>query len=109
MQSQVESRCNRSRVREHSRKLKRCCWNFSCAEYSPTYYEGTPFEHFSFFRCFRRVVLSNSTFAWWAAYLSDAEQVYAPRTTQQAQFSFTGFQGVDLHMREARYIEVPVA
>lgn len=77
-------------------------------KYSPIYYEGSPIEHFSFFSHFRRVVLSNSTFAWWAAFLSEAEEIFAPRVTDPAMYGFAGYSDVDLHMRESRYKEVAI-
>ena len=36
----------------------------------------TAFEDFDFIRSFDRIVCSNSTFAWWAAYLSDASKIW---------------------------------
>jgi hypothetical protein len=52
------------------------------------------------------MVLSNRTFAWWAAFLSDAAEIYAPRSPDGRAYSFTGFRDVDLHMREPRYHEI---
>jgi hypothetical protein len=83
-------------VREHFKRLR------------PIYFQGTPVEHFSFMTRFSTVVLSNSTFAWWAAYLSNAESVYAPSAVDSRGYAFTGFADVDLHMRQSRYHEVPV-
>lgn len=34
---------------------------------------------FAFIRAHKNIVCSNSTFSWWASFLSDAEQVYIPR------------------------------
>lgn len=41
---------------------------------------GTPVDDWNYLRRFRRVVLSNSTFAWWGAFLGNAEDVttFAP-------------------------------
>ena len=81
--------------------------------YSPIYCDDlAPMEQFVLMTRFNRIILSNSTFAWWAAFLSDAVELYAPRAAGGAMdraFAFTGFREVDLHMREARYREVPVA
>jgi Glycosyl transferase family 11 len=76
------------------------------SKYKPVYYNGSPIQHFYFMTRFNRLVLSNSTFAWWAAFLSDAEEIYAPRAPHANAFGFTGFRDVDLHMRESRYHEV---
>jgi hypothetical protein len=76
------------------------------SKYKPIYYDGAPIEHFFFMTRFNRIVLSNSTFAWWAAFLSDAEELYAPRAPGVNAFGFTGYKDVDLHMREPRYHEV---
>jgi len=78
------------------------------ARFDPTYYDAGPIEHFAFIMRFRRIVLSNSTFAWWAAFLSEAEEVYAPRSPDGEAFGFTGWlkEEVDLHTHEPRYIEV---
>ena len=74
--------------------------------YSPTYCDGTPLEHFVLMTSFRRLILSNSTFAWWGAFLSDAEEIYAPRSESGSTFALTGFGDVDLHMHDPRYREV---
>jgi hypothetical protein len=74
--------------------------------YDPVYIEGAPIEHFALMTHSRRLVLSNSTFAWWAAFLSDATEIHAPRSVDGEAYAFTGVQDVDLHMRAPRYIEV---
>ncbi|MEO5903789.1 MAG: alpha-1,2-fucosyltransferase [Gemmatimonadaceae bacterium] len=48
------------------------------AALQPTYFTAEPFEQFNFLRAARHLVLCASTFTWWAAFLSDAEQVYFP-------------------------------
>jgi hypothetical protein len=78
------------------------------SKYNPIYYDGSAIEHFGFIMHFNRIVLSNSTFAWWAAFLSHAEQIFAPRFVEGGIYSFTGFEDVDLNMRDRRYCEVPV-
>lgn len=41
-------------------------------------YGFTDIEEFYFMSHFHRFVIANSTFSWWAAYLSEAADVYAP-------------------------------
>lgn len=76
------------------------------AIYNPIYVEGTPPEHFAFLQRFNRIILANSTFCWWAAFLSDATELYAPLSSTKHAYAFRGFNDVDLHMREARYREI---
>jgi hypothetical protein len=80
----------------------------SFARYDPVSFHGTPIEHFTFLQRFSKIVLSNSTFAWWAAYLSAASEIYAPHSVDGRGYAFTGFQDVDLHMRESRYVAIDV-
>jgi Glycosyl transferase family 11 len=80
----------------------------SFERYKPIFYSATPIDHFVFITRFNNIVLSNSTFAWWAAFLSDAESIIAPRFSQPGAYSFTGFDDVDLNMRNARYRELEV-
>lgn len=35
-------------------------------------------EHFTMMKYAKRVIISQSTFAWWAAYLGTPDQVWAP-------------------------------
>lgn len=71
--------------------------------YHPTYYKGTPIEEFDFISRFNRIVLSNSTFAWWAAWISDAEYIVFPRSR-----CYWGeeFPDVDLEVDESRYVYI---
>lgn len=78
------------------------------AKYKPIYYDASPIEHFNFIMKFNRIILSNSTFAWWAAFLSSAEEILAPRFVHGRAYCFTGYGDVDLAMREARYHEIAV-
>jgi hypothetical protein len=75
-------------------------------KYRPAYFSGTPMEEFAFITLFNRIVLSNSTFAWWAAFLSHATEIYAPRSASEDSYSYTGYQDVDLHMQHPRYREI---
>lgn len=36
------------------------------------------FDDFVFIHSFNKIVISHSTYCWWAAFLSDAEEIYAP-------------------------------
>lgn len=45
-------------------------------QFKPEIISQTPQKDFEFLRGFDRIVCSNSTFAWWAAFLSDATKVY---------------------------------
>jgi hypothetical protein len=49
------------------------------AELSPIYYSATPIDEFRFLMKFDQIVQSNSTFSWWASFLSEASAVYTPR------------------------------
>jgi hypothetical protein len=71
--------------------------------YDPIYLCGSAAEHFAWIQQFRRIVLSNSSFAWWAAFLSDAEEIYGPKTLDGSGYAFGGFGDVDLEIQEARY------
>lgn len=79
------------------------------AKYNPVYTTGSPMDCFVFIKSFNRIILSNSTYGWWAAFLSDAEEIIAPRSHRHGFFGFTGYntgrEDVDLHMRESRYKE----
>jgi hypothetical protein len=77
------------------------------ADYDPVYYSGTPYEHFSFLMRFPRMVMSNSTFCWWAAFLSDASELHAPAPA--GGYGFSTFPGVDLRIPGSRYREWPAA
>lgn len=79
------------------------------APYDPIYIDGLPLEHFRLLTRFNRIVLSNSTFAWWGAFLSNAAELYAPHAAgDSAAFGFTGFSDIDLHMRQERYHPVSI-
>lgn len=78
-------------------------------KYNPTYFLGSPMEQFSFVTRFRRIVLSNSTFMWWAAFLSDAEELYAPHSAAGRCYAFTGFEDVSLGIDEDRYKQIAIS
>jgi hypothetical protein len=78
------------------------------AKFSPTYLAGSAIHQFAAIQRFNRIILSNSTFGWWAAYLSAATLIVGPRSSDGACYAFTGFGDVDLHMRQQRYRELEV-
>lgn len=78
------------------------------APYKPIYFDAEPIQHFNMMLQFDRIVLSNSTFAWWCAFLSDASEIIAPRFTRVRSYSFSGFEDVDLKMQDRNYRELPV-
>jgi Glycosyl transferase family 11 len=82
-------------------QVRRCL-----SKYKPIYFSGTPIEQFNFITRFNRIILSNSTFAWWAAFLSEAAEIYAPRAAHEAMYGFTGYSDVNLHTGESRYHEI---
>lgn len=57
--------------------------------YSPVIINNTPAEDFNFIRRFDKMIISNSTFAYWAAFLSHAKKIYT--------FKNTGYFGRPLH------------
>lgn len=71
--------------------------------YAPIYFDGSPIETFCFMRRFRRHVLSNSTFSWWAAFLSNGNLLLGPHSRDGGAFAFTGYGDVDLDMRSHSY------
>jgi len=40
---------------------------------------GSVFDDFNFIRNFNKIIINVSTFSWWAAVLSEAEEIYAPK------------------------------
>ena len=76
--------------------------------YAPVHFKGSPIERFAFIQRFDRIILSNSTSAWWAAFLSDASHICAPRSVDSSGYAFMGFRDVDLDTRESRYVYVDV-
>lgn len=65
------------------------------------FHEGV-IEDFQFISSFNRIILSPSTFGWWAAYLSKANKIYIP-ITQRGYWSDER-PDVDLMVPESRYV-----
>ena len=77
------------------------------APYDPVYIEGEPVDDFRFILAFSRMILSNSGFAWWAAFLSGAREVYAPLMGKNARTGHLKTTKVDLKIQdESRFLYV---
>ena len=48
------------------------------ADYQPIYLFGDPFVHYVFPSLFKKMIIAQSTFSWWIAWLSDAKEIYFP-------------------------------
>lgn len=48
------------------------------APFRPVYIAGSPAQDFRFMLGFNRIIQSNSGFAWWAGFLSQAQEIYGP-------------------------------
>lgn len=47
--------------------------------YNPIFTRGGLKEDFWFIAGFSRIIIANSTFSWWSAFLSNAEKIYTPK------------------------------
>jgi hypothetical protein len=75
-------------------------------KYSPIYFfQSDPIKTFNFIRIFNRIVLSQSSYSWWAAFLSQAEEIYYP-ITQNGQWVVRPKNDEDLRVDEDRYVYV---
>lgn len=78
------------------------------ARYDPVYVHGEPADDFLFVKGFNRIIISNSGFAWWAAFLSQAEEIYAPVMAKNARTFDPKSELADLRVHdETRYRHVP--
>ena len=72
-------------------------------KYNPIYTANKPIEDFSFIQSFNKIVQSTSTFCWWAAFLSNAKEIYMP-------CSKTGYWGenspINLSIKADNYIYI---
>ena len=48
-------------------------------KWNPKIVSNDEYTDFNFLRSFNKIICSNSTFCWWAAFLSDAEKIYLPK------------------------------
>jgi glycosyl transferase family 11 len=69
--------------------------------YEPVYFAGSHIEQFRFIKSFNKIVQGQSTFSWWAAYLSDASAIYTPRPSHGPWSKEQP--DVDLEAQESRY------
>jgi hypothetical protein len=76
----------------------------SFGRYHPTMVTGSPIESLRFIRSARRIVLSQSTYGWWGAFLSEADRIYfpVPRDSVWSPGAFSDLRVTD----ESRYIYV---
>jgi len=68
----------------------------SLEKYNPIYYredrsfiplnKNTYLDDFKFIKSFNRIIIANSTYFWWAAVLSNADEIYCPNTTNPKAF-----------------------
>lgn len=49
-------------------------------KYRPVIVHNSQMEDFAMLRSFKKMVISESTFSWWAAFLSEAEEIYMPKS-----------------------------
>lgn len=45
---------------------------------SPTIVHGSPEHDFRFMMRFKKIIIANSSFSWWAAFLGEASELYSP-------------------------------
>lgn len=58
----------------------------SLTKYNPIYFHISTIEDLRFIKSFNRIIMSNSTYAWWAAMLSNAKEIYCPNTKNYKAF-----------------------
>ncbi len=74
------------------------------APYAPVYVQGDPIDDFRFMKGFNRMIQSTSGFSWWAGFLSQADEIYAPIMAQTVGRSHPATTLADLKVvDEGRY------
>ncbi len=76
----------------------------SFVKYTPTLVTGSPIESLRFIRSSRRIVLSQSTYGWWGAFLSEADRIYFPLPRRSVWTPERTV--IDLRVDESRYIYI---
>lgn len=73
-------------------------------KYNAVIHHGDLWDDFKFILNFNKIILSESTFCWWAAYLSDAQEIYFPLS----KWGRWGTHQNQIHLKvdEKRYIYV---
>lgn len=82
-------------------------------KYDPVIFHKTPLEDFCMLRSFKKMVISQSTFSWWAAFLSDAEEIIVPQSENSLWSGNSKYLNVDMRISlnifdEDRFKLVPV-
>ena len=80
-------------ISEHVREI--------LAQFHPVYLDLPAIDTLKLMTCANRIVLANSTFSWWGAYLSEASEIYYPRLVRN--FWGKDRTDVDLEVPEERY------
>ena len=74
------------------------------SKYSPIFVRGSAKDDFLFIKGFDRIIQSQSTFSWWAAFLSDASEIYGPALIPRFTWFDRKYSGIDLQVDdEPRY------
>lgn len=74
------------------------------APFQPIYLDLPAVDTLKLMTCANRIVLANSTFSWWGAYLSEASEIYYPRLVRN--FWSKDRSDVDLEVPEERYVYI---
>ena len=78
------------------------------SRWKPKFFRGNPLETMLFMSRSSKLVLSQSTFGWWPAFLGDVESVACPLPQSGIWSDVTEFPGIDLIERD-RFICLPCA
>jgi len=70
-------------------------------KYKAIIHPTNPLENFKFIMSFKKIIQSDSTFSWWASFLSNAKEIYFPLSLHG--YWIDGSNGIDLKVDESRY------